>query len=158
MAENALWAYENPNEESDWLEGYGCLYTEKMDRWLDEELEVEGLRDPYHRVDVRPSSAAVTVKIGGQLVAQSAHPLVVSETGIPNRFYIPREDIVATVQGPTETSTNCPYKGDASYWSIDTEGGLAEEVAWSYEDPYDGCVALAKHLSFDGEGVTVEVE
>ena len=90
VAENAIWYYPDPNEESRWLQGYAGFYWDAMDEWYDEDERVEGhIRDPYHRVDVRRSSRPVRVLLGGTVLAETSRPLLLSETGLPNRFYIP---------------------------------------------------------------------
>ncbi len=90
-AENAIWAYPEPNAESAWLQGYAGFYFSAMDEWYDEDEVVAhgGLQDPYHRVDVRRTSRPVRVLLGDQVLAQTTRPLLLSETGLPNRFYIP---------------------------------------------------------------------
>ena len=141
-----------------WLDGRLGFYWDRLDRWFDEDEEVHGhLRDPYHRVDARPSSRAVTVRVGDVVVATSSRPVVVSETGLPNRWYLPTDDIRTELLVPSATTSHCPYKGDASYWSFRSDGVDVADVAWSYEDPYDGVRLIAGHRSFLGDAVTVEV-
>ena len=91
-----------------------------MDEWYDEDelVALGGLPDPYHRVDVRRSSRRVRVLLGEQVLAETSRPLLLSETGLPNRFYIPAEDVRQDLLEPTDTHTVCPYKGTASYWSV----------------------------------------
>ena len=92
-----------------------------MDEWYDEDERVEGhLRDPYHRVDVRRSSRHVRVRLNDSdtVLAETSLPLLLSETGLPNRFYIPAEDVRQDLLEPSDTHTVCPYKGTASYWSV----------------------------------------
>jgi uncharacterized protein (DUF427 family) len=150
--EDALWVYDAPIEAAGWLAGYAGVYEERFDRWLDEDDEVPGhVRDPYHRVDVRGTSRHVRVTgPDGTVLAESQHPLLVAETGLANRFYLPREDVRVPLEA-SDTPSACPYKGVASYWSAP---GLVD-VGWSYEEPLDGATRLAGHVSFDGEGVTV---
>jgi uncharacterized protein (DUF427 family) len=154
VSEDALWVYEDPNSETPWLKGYAGVYEDRFDRWLDEDEEISGhVRDPFHRVDARASSRHVRVTgPGGEVLAESEHPLVVSETGIPNRFYIPRSDVRAELERSEKDQTVCPYKGWATYWSAPG----APDIAWSYDEPLDGVAALAGHVSFDGEGIAVE--
>lgn len=152
LSDDALWLYEEPLPAAPWLRDHAGVYEERFDRWLDEDDEVVGhLRDPFHRVDVRSSSRHVSVAgPDGELLAESRRPLVVSETGVVNRFYIPRDDVSAALE-PSERRSTCPYKGHASYWSV---GGVAD-AAWSYETPLDGARPLAGHVTFAGEGVEV---
>ena len=90
-----FWLYEQPLEAAPWLAGYAGVYEERFDRLLDEDDEVVGghLRDPFHRVDVRRTSRHLRVTgPDGSVLAESSRPLLVAETGIANRFYLPRED------------------------------------------------------------------
>ncbi|MEA2167800.1 MAG: hypothetical protein QOF76_1100 [Solirubrobacteraceae bacterium] len=148
---DAAWSYEEPIEAAAWLQGMVALYAKKFD-WLDEDEPVRGLRDPYHRCDVRPSSRTVTVTLGGEVLAQSARALVLSETALPNRWYLPLADVRTALEATT-TTTHCPYKGDARYWSV---AGVPDAV-WAYDEPLDGVAAIAGHVSFLGDGITVEV-
>ena len=156
VAENAVWSYPDPIASAPWLRGRMAFYWDRLDRWFDEDEEVFGhLRDPFTRVDVRPSSRAVTVRVGDVVVAESTRAMVLSETGLPNRWYVPAEDTRMLV--PSETITHCPYKGDASYWTFRSDGMEVADVAWSYEQPFDGVQRIAGYRSFLGEDVTVEV-
>lgn len=148
--ENAFWGYPDPLVP--WLDGLVAPYFDRLDAWYDEDVEVRGhLRDPFHRVDVRPSSRHVRVTVGGEEIADSTRALLVSETGLDNRWYLPRADVLATLDA-TDTTTHCPYKGDASYFTV---AGV-DDAAWTYPEPLDGCTALKDHLSFDGEGIAVD--
>ena len=123
----AVWGYEEPLV--DWLEGRVAFYADKLDSVHDEDEEVRGhLRDPYHRTDVRPRGDV----------------LVLSETGLPNRIYAPRESVTQQLER-SETTSHCPYKGDATYWHVDGR----QDAAWSYEEPYDSVRAIAGHICFD---------
>lgn len=150
VAEDAVWTYEDPLPAAAWLRGLASVYPERMDAWLDEDEEVPGLRDPYHRVDARRSSRRVEVCADGEVVARSERPVVVSETGVPLRFYVPREDVLADLRASTTTAV-CPYKGHASYWSLDG----VEDVAWSYEEPFESMLTARGHVSFDAGKVEV---
>ena len=158
-AENAVWGYPEPLEQSPWLSGYVSIYFDAMDRWLEEEEEISGHpRDPYHRVDVRSSSRRVKVSVNGETVAETDRPMILFETGLPPRYYIPPEDVDASLLTPSETHTECPYKGIASYWSVEANGATAEDVAWSYPEPLPEAAKATGHLCFYGEGVDTEVE
>jgi uncharacterized protein (DUF427 family) len=150
VAENAVWTYEDPLPEAEWLRGLVSVYPERMEAWFEEDEQVYRLRDPFHRVDARRSSRRVEVRRDGEVVARSERPVVVFETGVPPRFYLPREDVAAPLRA-SETIATCPYKGRASYWSLD---GI-EDVAWSYDDPLEAMLKAPGHLSFDAEKVEV---
>ena len=150
-AENAVWTYEEPIDSAPWLLGLVSVYHEAMDAWLDEDEEIVGhLRDPYHRVDARRSSRVVEVHVGDKLVARSERPVVVGETGLPIRLYVPREDIVAGLK-PSDTQAVCPYKGEASYWSLDG----VDDAGWSYEQPLEAMEKAQGNVTFDETKVEV---
>jgi uncharacterized protein (DUF427 family) len=157
-AENAIWSYPEPNAEAAWLQGYAGFYTGAMDEWYDEDERVQGhLRDPYHRVDVRRSSRPVRVLLGDAVLAETNRPLLLSETGLPNRFYIPAEDVRQDLLEPSDTHTVCPYKGTASYWSVTTDGRKLTDAAWSYPQAEGDAAAVRGYLSFLHDDLTVEV-
>ena len=156
-AENAIWSYPEPNPESKWLRGYAGLYWGSMDAWYDEDEEIPGLRDPFHRVDVRDTSRHVRVTAAGQVVAETDHPRVLSETGLPNRFYIPPEDVRHDLLSQTGTQTVCPYKGTASYWSVKAGGRVLDDAVWSYPEAEGDSVKARGYFCFGHGDVTVEV-
>ena len=93
-----------------------------FDAWYEEdELNVAHPRDPFHRVDVLPSSRQVRLELDGQVLAESSRPMLLFETMLPTRYYLPREDVTAELT-PTSTHTCCAYKGQASYWSAAASG------------------------------------
>lgn len=158
-AENALWVYDEPIEAAAWLRGYAGCYLDRLDRWFDEDEEVPGFRDPYHRVDVRRTSRHVVVRARGEVVAESRAALLLSETGVPNRFYVPRDDVRATLHGPTETTSTCPYKGVASYWTVElADGTRLDDAAWTFAQPSGDAAAVQDHLSFWGDDIDVVVD
>jgi uncharacterized protein (DUF427 family) len=162
QAENAIWAYPEPNAEASWLRGYAGFYWGAMDEWYDEDERVEGLRDPYHRVDVRRTSRRVRVLLkdgndGNTVLADTTRPLLLSETGLPNRFYLPAEDVRQDLLEPTGTQTVCPYKGTASYWSVITGDGKLADAVWSYPQAEGDSAPVRGYLSFLHDDLTVEV-
>jgi uncharacterized protein (DUF427 family) len=90
------------------------------------------------------------VRADGEVVARSQRPVVVAETGGPLRFYLPREDVLADLQ-TSATTASCPYKGQASYWSLDA----IDDAGWSYEDPLESMLTARGHVSFDAAKVEV---
>jgi uncharacterized protein (DUF427 family) len=156
VAENALWVYDAPLAGAGWLEGFAGVYMDRFDRWYDEEDEVQGFPDPYHRVDVRKASRLVEVRAPGELIVASKAALVLSETALGNRFYVPRADVQVKLHGPTDTTSWCPYKGTATYWDVElTDGTVLKDGAWSYERPYPESAPVRDLLSFWGDDVTV---
>jgi uncharacterized protein (DUF427 family) len=158
-AENAVWCYLDPLPEAGWLRNHVALYWDSMDAWFDEDEEIDGhLRDPYHRVDVRSTSRHVRVVAGDELVAQSRRAVLLSETGLPNRFYLPPDDVRTELLELSGTHTVCPYKGTASYRSLRTSSGIIADAAWCYLEPLDGVRAIRGHLCFDSEGIETWVD
>lgn len=158
-AEDAIWFYPEPIEGAEWLDGYAGFYWDRLDTWLDEEQELPGkLRDPYHRVDVRPSSRHVRITANGETVAESSRPMVLFETGIGLRFYLPPEDVRRELLHPTDTQTVCPYKGTARWWSLEVAGQTIEDAAWAYPHPLDETQQARDHIAFHGDGIVVEVD
>jgi uncharacterized protein (DUF427 family) len=125
-----------------------------LDEWLEEdERQIGHPRDPYHRIDVRRTSRHVRVSIDGEPVADTSRAVVLFETGLPPRFYIPREDVLAELT-PSEHATVCAYKGHASHWSAAGE----EAVAWSYEEPFHEVAAVKGLVAFYNERVELELD
>ncbi len=158
-AENVVWHYPEPGEHFAPLAGYAAFYYEKMDTWYEEDEEVFGHpHDPYHRVDVLESSRHVKVTVDGKVVAETERPKLLFETGLPVRYYIPPEDVRTDLLVPSETHTICPYKGVASYRSVNTGDELLEDLAWYYPEPLPEAVKVRDHLCFYGEKVETEVD
>ena len=152
---DAVWAYPEPIEGAEWLQDHYAFYWDRLDAFYDEDERVNGhLRDPFHRVDIRPSSRAVKVRIGGELVAETDRPWVLSENGLPNRFYIPRADVSIEALERSGTRSHCPYKGDATYWAHPASSG--DDVAWEYPEPFDGALRIAGAISFRGDAVEIQ--
>ncbi|MGF1473490.1 MAG: DUF427 domain-containing protein [Rubrobacteraceae bacterium] len=158
-AENAVWGYPEPLEQSPWLAGYVSIYFNSMDRWMEEEEEITAHpRDPYHRVDILESSRYVKVTVGGQTVAETERPRVLFETGLPPRYYIPPEDVNPGLLADSDTQTHCPYKGAASYRSVEANGETLADAAFYYPEPLPEAGKIGGYLCFLGEGVETEVD
>jgi uncharacterized protein (DUF427 family) len=159
VAHNALWSYPEPVETARWLAGHVALYWESMDAWFDEDEEVFGhVRDPYHRVDVRRTGRRVRVTAGGTEVADTRRALLLSETGLPNRYYLPAADVRTDLLAPSDTHTVCPYKGTASYRTLEADGVRIADAVWSYPEPLQDARRIAGHYCFHAEGVQVLVD
>ena len=90
---------------------------------------------PARRIDVEPCAARVRVELGGEVVADSARTLLLYEESYPPVHYFPRDDVRMDLLTPTAHATRCPYKGGASYWTVEAGERTAENAVWSYEDP-----------------------
>ena len=119
VVEAGAWYYPDPIVEAPpLLGGLIAFYWNRMDHWYEEDEEVFGHpRDPYHRIDVLKTDRHVRVSLGGELLAESDRAMALFESNLPTRWYLPREDVGATLS-PSDTTTICPYKGTASYYSV----------------------------------------
>jgi uncharacterized protein (DUF427 family) len=103
---------------------------------------------PDHPITIKPTSQHVRVTFNGQIVADSKRALVLQEAAYKPVFYIPREDAQMASFERTAHSTMCPYKGDASYYTIKVGDRTTENAIWSYETPYSAVAEIAGHLAF----------
>jgi uncharacterized protein (DUF427 family) len=106
------------------------------------------LPGPDHPIDIAPASGRVRVIFNGAVVADSARALVLQESTYKPVFYIPRQDAQMALFTRTTNSTHCPYKGDASYYTIKVGDRSAENAIWSYETPFPAMAEIAGHLAF----------
>ena len=103
---------------------------------------------PDHPITITPHPGRVVVKLGGKVIADTTRALSLREANYPGVLYIPRQDADMAALSRTETKTYCPYKGEASYFSIPAGGARSGEAIWSYEAPYDSVSAIKDHLAF----------
>jgi uncharacterized protein (DUF427 family) len=113
---------------------------------------------PDHPITITPFKGQVTVKFQGVVVAQTDKALKLEEAKYPAVFYIPRSDIRAERYTHTEHQTHCPYKGDASYYSLEADGKTAENAVWTYDEAYPSVAEIKEHVAFYTDKVTFEVE
>jgi uncharacterized protein (DUF427 family) len=154
LAENAVWRYLDPPVHSPAVQDYFAFYWHKLDHWYEENDEVFAhARDPHKRIDVLRSSRHVQVILGGEEVANTRRPTLLLETGLVTRFYIPFEDIRKDLLLPTDTHSRCPYKGEASYWSVKIGERVYKDIVWSYPTTLPEAQNIAGLLSFYNERV-----
>jgi uncharacterized protein (DUF427 family) len=117
------------------LADYVVLDFDAFDSWRDEDEPLVGHpRDPFHRIDILPSSRAVRIEVAGTVVAESERAMFLFETLLPTRFYLPRDDVrVDLVE--SDTVTYCAYKGRATHLTPELAAPEATDLAWSYSDP-----------------------
>ena len=108
---------------------------------------------PDHPITIEKNPLRVRVVLGGVIVAETTNALTLREASYPPVQYVPREDIVADLFGKSERRSHCPYKGDASYYTISAGGLVRRDAAWSYEDPFPAVGQIAGHLAFYPERV-----
>jgi uncharacterized protein (DUF427 family) len=159
VARDAVWGYLEPIPECPDISGHVAFYWNKMDSWWEEDDEVfVHARDPYKRVDVLRSSRHVRVELDGRTVAESTRPLLLLETGLPERWYLPRADVRHDLLRPSDMVTHCPYKGRATYVSVDTGESLHADVAWSYLAPIPEQPKIEQAICFFNERVDLFVD
>ena len=111
---------------------------------------------PDHPITIEPHPRRVRVVFDGRAIAETDRALCLREASDPPVFYIPRADVDPAHLAGTDRRTHCPYKGDASYFSIVGEGRTAENAVWSYETPFPAVASIAGHLAFYPDKVRIE--
>src|SRR5262249_41163227 len=140
IAHDAARAYIKSTGDRAALEGYLTFCWNEMDAWFEEDEQVfVHPRDPYTRVDAVLSSRHVRVEIEGVTLAETRRPILLFETGLPIRYYIPKLDVRMDLLEPTDSATRCPYKGVACYWSARVRDKLVKDIVWSYPAPIPEC-------------------
>jgi uncharacterized protein (DUF427 family) len=103
---------------------------------------------PDHPITVTPNTNRVVVKLAGQVIADTTRALTLQEASYPAVQYIPREDVRMDLLERSGSHTYCPYKGEASYFSIPAGGARSVDAIWTYEEPYAAVAAIKDHLAF----------
>ena len=112
-----------------------------------------------HPITIEPTKGRVQVRINGELVADTTAALELREATIPAVQYIPLDDVVQERLARTDTSTYCPYKGEAGYYSVTTAAGeTVDDAIWTYEQPYPAVAAIAGHVAFYPDKAEITVE
>ena len=131
----------------------------EMGEWLEEDEPVyTHPRDPYTRVDILASSQHVRVEIDGVTVADSVRPHILFETGLPPRYYLPLPDVRTELLIPSDTTSHCPYKGTAGYWSVDAGHGVRPDLVWIYRTPLPESQKVAGLACFYNEKVDLYLD
>jgi len=157
VTEDAAWRYpESPIEE---LRGAIRLDWEAMDAWFEEDEQIYvHPRSPYTRVDVLRSSRHVEVEVDGVKVADSVRPVLLFETGLPVRYYLPKTDVRLDLLTATETTSQCPYKGTAEYYTLTIDGTAHDDLVWWYRHPAHESAGIAGLVAFYNEKVDLIVD
>lgn len=112
-----------------------------------------------HPITIEPTKGRVRVRVNGEIVADTHAALQLSEATLPPVQYIPIGDVVQDRLTRTDTGTYCPFKGDASYYSVTTASGdTVEDVIWTYEHPYPAVAAIAGHVAFYPDKAEISVD
>jgi uncharacterized protein (DUF427 family) len=108
------------------------------------------IREPSaaHPITVEPTDRHVTVRVNGEVVAETDAALTLQESTYPAVQYIPLADVAEAALSRSDTTTYCPYKGDASYYDVTAAGDTIDDVIWTYEQPYPAVAGIAGHVAF----------
>jgi uncharacterized protein (DUF427 family) len=109
-----------------------------------------------HPITIAPHPGRVVVRFAGAVVADTVAALDLTEASMRPVLYVPRADADMTAFEPTARSTHCPFKGDASYFTLSANGAQGDNAVWSYETPYPAVAPIAGHLAFYPDKVTIE--
>ncbi|WP_078293752.1 DUF427 domain-containing protein [Mycobacterium sp. D16R24] len=113
---------------------------------------------PDHPIDIVPSNTRVVVTSGDRTIADTTNALRLQEATYPPVYYLPPDAVNWEVLQRTDTHTYCPYKGEASYYSVHTSEGTIEDAVWTYEDPYPAVSQITRHLAFYPNRVDVTAQ
>jgi uncharacterized protein (DUF427 family) len=148
-----------PDSPIEALRGAVRLEWNAMDEWMEEDEPVyTHPRDPYSRVDILASGRRVRVELDGVTLAESHSPRILFETGLPPRYYLPISDLRMDLLRPSQTSTHCPYKGTAGYWTLEVNGKRYEDYVWIYRTPLPESQKVAGLACFYNERVDLYVD
>lgn len=106
------------------------------------------LPGPNHPIAIAANPKRVRVSFAGRVIADTTRALTLKESSYPAVHYIPRADVAMDLLKPTTHTSHCPYKGDASYFTIVAGGRAADNAVWSYERPFPAMAEIAGHLAF----------
>jgi uncharacterized protein (DUF427 family) len=157
VAENAAWLLEDDAAGAK-LAGHVAFAWPAMDAWYEEDEQVHfHPHDPYHLIDVRASSRHVEVVIDNETIASTRRPVILFETGLPARYYIPKMDVQMDLLEATDKTTHCAYKGVAYYYSARLDDGqFIENVAWIYPYPNYQYAPIQNLLAFQEDFIQVD--
>ena len=119
---------------------------------------VEMTMKPGHTISIVPTAVHVEVRLDGRLLADTERAMKLDETGLPTRYYLPPEDVHMDLLRPTTFHTHCPFKGEASYWSLDIDGVTYDGIVWSYEAPTAQAAEVRGMLSFYPDRTEVTID
>jgi uncharacterized protein (DUF427 family) len=110
-----------------------------------------------HPITVTPTGKHVVVRVNGEVVAETDAALTLQESTYPAVQYVPLADVVPSALTRSDTTTSCPYKGEANYYHLSAAGQTVDDAIWTYEQPYDAVEAIAGHVAFNGTMADVSV-
>ena len=141
------------------LDGLVVLDFASFDRWLAEDEELVGHpHDPFKRIDVLRSQRHVEVSLDGTALADTDDALVLLETHLPPRYYLPPGDVDLSRLTPSDTRSTCAYKGHASYLSTTDGQAAGRDIAWTYPEPLDDALRVRDHIAFWNERTDIHLD
>jgi uncharacterized protein (DUF427 family) len=153
--DRAAWQHTELPDYAGELKGRVAFAWRAMDAFYEEDDRIVGhAADPYHRIDIRKTSRHLVVQDGDQVIADTARPLALYESGFAPRWYVPRADVNESALTAVDFQTFCPYKGVCSYYDI----GDARRAAWSYLDAWPEVGAVAGFISFEADQFEVSLD
>ncbi len=157
-AVDAAYSWQDPPEAASEIARLVAFDWDAMDGVFEEDEEVfVHPRDPYTRIDVLRTSRHVRVRVGDTVVAESTRSRMLLESGLPVRYYLPRDDVRTDLLEPSYTTTRCPYKGIAHYWSLRLGDRFEKDLVWTYPEPFHDAHAVGGLVCFVDERVDVDV-
>ena len=148
-----------PHEAEPAADGYARVPWDAIDEWYEEGRKlVHYPPNPYHRVDCRPTSRRLRVEGLGVTLVDTDDTLILFETSLAPKLYVDPAKVRTDLLRRTPTSTYCNYKGRATYWSLEVDGTVVDDVAWSYEDPLPESTPIKGFLSFEPTRIAVDAE
>ena len=156
-ARDAAYSWEQPPGDAAVIAGLIAFDWDSLRVFEEDEEVFVHPRDPYTRIDVLRSSRRVRVTVADTVVAESTRPRMLLESGLPVRWYLPREDVRTELLEPSRTTTRCPYKGTAHYWSLQLPDHREADVVWSYPEPSHDADAVRGLMCFPQDRVQVDV-
>ncbi len=156
-ADNAAYAWEQPPDDAAQIAGFLAFDWDSVRVFEEEEEVFVHPRDPYTRIDVLRTSRRVRVRVGETLVADTSSARMLLESGLPVRWYLPPEDVRIDLLEPSYTTTRCPYKGLAHYWTLRLPAVHEKDLVWFYPAPFHDAEAVRGLLCFPQERVELQV-
>jgi uncharacterized protein (DUF427 family) len=157
VAEDAAYSWQQPPQSAAAIAGLIAFDWDSFTVFEEDEEVFVHPRDPYTRIDVLRSSRHVRVTVDGVVVADSTRPRMLLESGLPVRWYLPPEDVRTDLLEPSYTTTRCPYKGVAHYWSLRLGDRYDKDLVWTYPQPFHDGEAVRGLLCFPQDRVELQV-
>lgn len=132
--------------------------TKEKDQWLEEDTPIYvHPKDPFKRVDIITSTRAIRISLNNHILAETPTSMHLYETSLPTRYYMPLTALDTSLLRPSRTKTQCPYKGEAEYYSVVIGEQGFKDIVWFYTTPTIECAAIAGLCCFYNEKVDVEI-